>query len=117
MKKELFLKAINELKKQYDFEQDLYDRGIDIIDCYPIQSICTTLQELISDGVKDEYDPIYGTWLDYFIYDLEFGKKFKAGMVGYKDGRDLDMSTPEALWDYFVSEHPEIEDKEELNND
>ena len=48
--------------------------------------------------------------IDFFIYDLEFGAKCDVnGVYLVVDGKPIDISTPEKLYDYLVSEE-EYED-------
>ena len=42
--------------------------------------------------------------ISYFIYELEYGKQYKAGMVTGPEG-DIDLGTSEALYDYLVREY------------
>lgn len=40
--------------------------------------------------------------IDYFINELDFGRKYKPGMITDDDDEDIDLSTAEKLYDYLV---------------
>lgn len=101
--KDEFVEHIKLIKKTRDLELKL----------------CDLLTEMSADGrcnlfLYEEYESnvisllkhvmdidIENDWIEYFIYDLEFGNKFKLGSVVEADGKAIDLSTPEALYDYL----------------
>ena len=42
--------------------------------------------------------------ISYYIYELKYGKQYKPGMITGPEG-DIDLSTPEALYEYLVQEY------------
>jgi hypothetical protein len=42
--------------------------------------------------------------ISYFIYELQYGKRYEPGMVTGPEG-DINLGTPEALYDYLVQEY------------
>ena len=42
--------------------------------------------------------------ISYFIYELDYGKKYKAGCVLDENMNEIDLSTPEKLYDYLVQD-------------
>ncbi len=42
--------------------------------------------------------------ISWWIYDLEYGKKYKDGCITEKDGTIIDVSTAEKLYDFLVRE-------------
>jgi hypothetical protein len=55
--------------------------------------------KLLEKLMRDQFENI-----SYFIYELQYGKQYESGMVTGPDG-DIDLSTPEALYDYLVQEY------------
>jgi hypothetical protein len=55
------------------------------------------LQKLMRDHCEN---------ISYFIYELQYGKRYEPGMVTGPDG-DIDLGTSEALYDYLVQEYLE----------
>ena len=49
--------------------------------------------EATQEGVKDKDE-----WIDYFCFELDFGKKWKEGVITEKDGTDIILKTPEDLY-------------------
>lgn len=52
-----------------------------------------------------EYNPgdMYGNDIEYFIYDLAFGKNWKPDSLTI-NGTSIDISTAERLYDYITAE-------------
>lgn len=44
----------------------------------------------------DQYE-----YIDYFIYELDYGRKYEAGMITDENGQDIDLHTPELLYDFI----------------
>lgn len=42
-------------------------------------------------------------WIDYYIYELDFGAEYTDKSCTYKNGDVIDISTPEALYDFLIS--------------
>ena len=102
--KEVFVKTINAMKE--------YNRKIDAIqtvleeNCedaiFFLPSLWGDLINVIKDAFNDEDE--YGGMIEYFIYDLEFGKQWKPGIITDINNKDIKMQTPEELYDYLVNE-------------
>lgn len=41
--------------------------------------------------------------IEYFIYDLEYGKKYKPGCYTFKNGDEIDFSSAEKLYDFLIN--------------
>ncbi len=52
----------------------------------------TLLKELVNDKYGD---------IDYFIYELEWGKKWYVGCVTSEDGKDIPMATIKDLYNFL----------------
>lgn len=107
--KELFVEAINEIKRACDYQDGLNEfLKANCADGYVIQPDCSDMLikvietvmglQLNDDGYSD---------VSYFCYELEFGRKFKPGDVKERDCHgnevDLDFSSAESLYDYLAS--------------
>ena len=40
--------------------------------------------------------------LSWWLYDLDYGRKFKIGCIQDENGQDIDLSTADKLYDYLV---------------
>ena len=59
------------------------------------EDIVVELLEIMLDG---------GDTISWWIYDLEYGKKYEDGCITEKDGTIIDLSTVEKLYDFLISE-------------
>lgn len=101
--KEEFVKALNDVEKCFKYQEGLNDYFRDNdADGYIFQPDCSDtvirLLHLIT-GVRD-----IDEWIEYFCYELDFGKKWKEGMITYPDGTDIIMNSPESLYDFLMNE-------------
>ena len=49
------------------------------------------VDNILGEKDKDE-------WIDYFCFELDFGKKWKEGVITEKDGTDIILKTAEDLY-------------------
>ena len=102
--KEKFVKVIEHIKQHNELEGNLCS-ALEAMSpenycCAFVYSKYETLAiDLLKEalGLDEEID-----WIEYFIYELEFGTKFQLGCVVEADGKAVDLSTPEALYDYLM---------------
>lgn len=115
IKKPLFMETINFIKDRVHFEDKLcnlceeeFDDFFMVLYGKPINMIIKLLAASF-----DYEDEIVEDWIYYFIYDLEFGTKWKSGDVTemVKDPttdieceKDIRLSTPEELYDMIFEE-------------
>ena len=64
----------------------------------PIEMILSLLEDAMG-GDKEEAD-----WIGYFIYELDWGAKWKTGMITEKDGTDIKLATLEYLYNRLEQE-------------
>ena len=102
MTKELFIATINSIKKQIEIDrknssmlQEMFPD--DIIYCGDNSELFNALNKILKESMKDEYD-----WIDYFIYELDFGEKYRNGMVKESDGSIIDLSNVERLYEFLI---------------
>jgi len=55
---------------------------------------------MLKELTHDKYNDIA-----YFIYDLEYGSKWKVGTITTKDGKDIKLSTIKDLYDYLKEQY------------
>lgn len=60
--------------------------------------------KLLEKLMEDKGDDI-----GYFIYELDYGRKYNEGDITDKDGNNIDLSTAEKLYDYLSSYMGEVE--------
>lgn len=107
--KEQFVEYIGRIKKTCD-KDDMLSEAIEkacnddcrVIGLYGAE--CSTMVNLLSLAMGLEIGTYDGNDIEYFIYDLNFGKEYKEGCITEIDGTPIDISTTEKLYDYIASE-------------
>ena len=97
-----FVKYINILKDYDKLQQDLYDISNGAISLFEIESINKledSVLKLLEYVMGDDYKMI-----DYWIYELHFGKDYHDGCVT-EDDINIDISTVEKLYEYLTKEN------------
>ncbi len=108
MNKELFVSTINSIQKQLEIDrknssmlQEMFPD--DSIYCgYNNSELFNALNKILKESMKDEYD-----WIDYFMYELDFGEKYYDGCVLDKDKSIIDLSTAENLYEFLIKNYGE----------
>ena len=62
-------------------------------------------EDLVIELLENMFDT---DMISYFIYELDYGKKYIDGCVQNSDGSIIDISTSEKLYDYLLEESNEI---------
>ena len=107
--KEQFVEYVGCIKKTCD-KDDMLSEAIEkacnddcrVIGLYGAE--CSAMVDLLSLAMGLEVGTRDGNEIEYFIYDLNFGKDYKEGCLIDMDGTPIDISTAEKLYDYIVSE-------------
>lgn len=97
IRKENFIRLMKAIENQNDFISSLYENyKIDLTNS-PIGDLETIVENvLISEfGLSPRFNDI-----SYWMWELEFGKKWKPGMVMDGD-EDIKLQTAEDLYDYI----------------
>ena len=103
MNKELFVNTINKMEELYE-EQELFSNVLKKIDndfggCLIHNKTITLLEDLLNKFVNDKYD-----YISYYLWELDFGKEYKDGVITEADGSIIKLSNPEELYDLIMRE-------------
>lgn len=105
LSKENFVNAINALKEQDEInEQFAHSMGKIFPNAFeadllpPNTTVVAGLEKLLKVLMNDEYD-----WIQYFIYELDFGKENHRLKVYEKDGTEIPLETPENLYNLLIT--------------
>lgn len=111
MTKEMFVKTLNFIKERKDKE---YEICTYLNDEFPDTTIFpyTKYERMLVEILEDEFEYQFegmterSEWISYYIYDTDFGRAYSdIGGVKIGIGEDtIDISTPELLYDYLVSQ-------------
>ena len=104
--KEKFVEIINRLKSHNELQNKIDDLFKDNIenrerDFMNAGSICIGHESVVVYLLERMFDT---DMISYFIYELDYGKKYKAGCVLDENINEIDLSTPEKLYDYLVQD-------------
>lgn len=100
MDKELFVSTMAKIE-ELNQEQEMFNDVLRKLDPefgggYINSKAIDTLINLLKVLVNDEYDNI-----GYYIWELDFGKKYEDGMITSADGEILKMSNAGELFDFI----------------
>lgn len=108
MNKEIFIETINSLEKQYNHDRECSDALSIVFNDGDLRQILTynnsivveqtikLLKILMHDNHKD-------SWIDYYIYELDYGHKYKPGSVTNADDSNIDLSDAGALYEFLLT--------------
>ena len=108
LSKEEFVEIVNRLRDSSDLVgkvNELFRNSRDNVECdfcngAALQishesTVVFLLRKLLNDAVEN---------IDYFIYELDYGRKYESGMITDENEKDIDFSTAEKLYDYLTGE-------------
>lgn len=83
------------LKESYDYIHNDFMDGWGFLICNE-DIVVSLLEKIMNDDVGD---------VSYFIYELNYGRDYKDGMITEADGTIVDFSTAEKLYDYLTRDN------------
>lgn len=99
MSKESFCEVMDNYKSMFNFTDEmneLFDKYKMDGNIYP--PMCTeTVIDLLEFIFNDK-----NQWISYWIFELEFGKRYEDGDVKDADGSNIPLKTVEDLYDLLV---------------
>ena len=105
--KQNFIKYINQIKELRDIEDAINSAGKTL----EFSINFGIYEQLVVDILEDAFDAYssYGSWISYYLYDLNFGIDWHEDCITDKDGNDIPLRDAGELWDLLVSEMKEID--------
>lgn len=102
--KEKFTEYINKIQEFREIEDNINKAGVKLeFFSFSFIEYETLILDLLEDMFQDKEDDKYGiSNISYFINDLDFGKKYKDGMITI-NGENVKMATVEDLYDLLVA--------------
>lgn len=102
--KEKFVEIINRLKNYNELQNKINDLFKDDIDNKEMDfmnagSICIGHESVVVYLLERMFDT---DMISYFIYELDYGEKYKEGCVLDENMNEIDLSTAEKMYDYLV---------------
>ena len=116
MNKKFFIKSMETLKAYNDWEYQLYELGVNFWERDEVANLIVNYSELLAEICHCDVTDEYGTDIDYFMYETDWGKNADKYFITETDddGNNIEIKlhTIEDLWNYLVKEHPEIDEGE-----
>ena len=94
-----FILAINQLRQHQQRIEMINDAFDTVIDFDTLDDLVVSLLEKFMNLEPDE---VYGTTLSWWIWELDFGRKWKEDSL-VVDGEQIDLSTTEKLYDFLTT--------------
>lgn len=95
-----FISFINKLKEYQDIEENLSKISQGAIQLFEIDSLSNMIT-LFVQILEKEFNS-KDDWIDYYIWELDFGKDYKPGIIKDKSGKDIQLKTPEDLYNLLI---------------
>ena len=99
--REIFTEVIEEVQKSYDYQEGLnnfFEKNS--VDGYIYQPDCICAVIKLLHNIFIEKDT--NEWISYFCFEINFGRKYKEGLVLDKDGKNINLSTIDDLYNLLT---------------
>lgn len=110
LNEENFCELIDSIEEYWNFCLKLDEAfGINITDsklCLLMDKVIDFLVNSFYDINKHDKDPYWLDDITYYMWELDFGKKWRAGMVTC-DGKDIPLRNSHDLWKLLCSDMEE----------
>lgn len=98
--KDMFIKAIHEIEKQYNHDRKCSDAfkvilPNDYTSNYDNHWLQNQLIEILQIAMNDNHKD---SWIEYYMWELDFGRKWKKDSVKVK-GKNFKLQNAYDLWD------------------
>ena len=122
--KERFCAILNKMRDQNDLYNEVSDKLSDAVgmsvNLIPLAPIMDDLIYLLDvamgtdfDEEADDDDDTYSmTMIEFFVYEADYGRKYKEGLVTDELGNSIKLDSAEALYDLLAAEQEKAKQKE-----
>lgn len=108
--KQQFVNTINDIQKVFDcfdnLDSALEENGFYESSLFCPHSVCRLIDDTL-DLLDCGFDLEEGealNWIEYFVYELEFGKCWDEDSVSDSDGTNIPMGSAEQLYNFLIRE-------------
>lgn len=103
--KKEFVDIINKLKEVNDFVEETNDKARKlndaiISDFFNASSLSISHEIIVVKLLENMFND--KDIISWWLYELEYGEKYEKGCIKDCNGKDIDVSTPEKLYDYLL---------------
>ena len=122
--KERFCAILNKMRDQNDLYNEVSDKlsdavgmSVNLIPLAPIMDDLIYLLDVAmgtdfdkeADGDDDTYSM---TMIEFFVYEADYGRNYKEGLVTDELGNPIKLDSAEALYDLLAAEQEKAKQKE-----
>ena len=93
-----YMKEYKQLDKDIDGMDDAMKKISPDFGGFHLGRVNTMVVDLLRETMEDTSE-----WIEYFIYDIEWGKNAKKGTVTDKNGKDIPIKTLSNLYDIIIN--------------
>lgn len=104
LSKEMFVECINFMRDRSDAMDrvnKLFTEEFEDSIFYPYFKYEAMMGRVLKDAMRDEKND----WISWFLYEVDYGRDAKPDSVTEADGTPIDLTTPEKLYDFLISEY------------
>ena len=104
--KKTFVETIAQIKEQIKHDSKCSKAFMvvmpnDFISGYDNHRLQNQLLKILQIAFDDLHKE---SWIEYFIWELDFGKKYKHGCASNADGSNINLSSAGKLWEFLIKE-------------
>lgn len=108
--KQEFIEIMNDLKDVTDFVNKTNNEARKLKDAitsdfFNAMSLSISHENIVLKLLENIFND--NIIISYWLYDLDFGRKYREGCFSENDDTPIDISTAEKLYDYLISEMEE----------
>jgi hypothetical protein len=103
--KELFIETMERIKAQFDYDEKCHAAFSvilpnDFISGYDNSILMNQLLKLLRIAFNDDDKD---SWIDYYIWELDFGTKYESSCGKNKDGTLIYLRNNDELYDFLIN--------------
>lgn len=103
----MFISIMNDIKTQILIDRKCHDAFSiilpnDYVTGYDYSIIYNSYMNLIKKAFNDNHRD---SWIDYFMYELNFGEKYYDGCAKMNNGTIINLSSASTLYDYLIQQN------------
>ena len=122
--KERFCAILNKMRDQNDLYNEVSDKLSDAVgmsvNLIPLAPIMDDLIYLLDVAMGTDFDKEAGgdddtysmTMIEFFVYEADYGRNYKEGLITDELGNSIKLDSAEALYDLLAAEQEKAKQKE-----
>lgn len=105
--KEQFVEIIDRLRETNDFVNETNEKARKLKDAvesdfFATMSLTVSHESIVLQLLENIFND--ADYISWWLYDLDYGRKYKEYCIQDVDGNAIDVSTAEKLYDFLISE-------------